>query len=237
MNTIKLLWQLQEIEKKEKELSQGCRVNPLFQDLKITMEEISVRRQKFESLKEQYKILAQEIKASEEETKNLLEKQKDILKKMYDGSITQPKELSKMQQLSVQMKNQATNEDELLIAKMEEKENRAAFLREEQKLLMEEIQKYRVGKMEYDAEKLNTEHEITQLGEGKEKIIAKIPKEAMKRYNGLQKSFSGSSISIVNENRLCSFCRVELTRAIVERAKATPGRIYCESCGRVLYVS
>ena len=237
MDTIRLLWQLQEIEKKEKELLRGCRANPLLQDLRVTQEEITTRQQKFKELKEQYKILAREIKEKEEDTRILLEKQKEILKKMYDGSITQPKELAKMQQLSVQIKNQAQNGDELLIEKMEEKENRAAFLQEEQKFLVEEIQKYRAGKMEYDAEKLNEGQEIAQLGEEKERIIAEIPKEAMKRFLGLQKSFAGSPISIVGVNRLCSFCRVELTRSIVEKAKVVPGRVYCESCGRVLCVN
>lgn len=236
MKTVKLLWLLQEIEKKEKELSRSCRSHPMLQGLLQNKGELTLRQADFEKVKVQYKELCQLIRTKEEQIKELMDKQKEILQKMYDGSVSQPKELTKMQQQSVQLKNQAVILEEELLNDLEEKERLTFYLKNEQKQLSDEIYNYKTQKVKYDVEKINVEQELAQLGQEKEGFLAKIPPATLKRFRDTQRSFNGSPIALVNETRLCSYCRVELTRAVVDKAKAEPAKVHCECCGRMLYV-
>ena len=236
MQEIKKLWLLQEIEKKEKELINACKVNPLLGVLRKSKEDITARQKDFEEVKGKYQKLAQDIKEMENEIAIIMDKQKEILKKLYDGSITNAKELSKMQQQSQQLREQAEKLEERQLKSMEEKERLFVFLKNAQEVLQTNIQDFKTQKMQYDMEKLNLEQELAQLGEEKERLLSEISPALLKKFRERQKSFDGSPVAIVRANRLCSFCRVEIIRSVVENARKNPGRVTCECCGRILYV-
>lgn len=236
MKNVKLLWLLQELEKKENEFSQTCRQNPTLLELRKQREKLLARQADFEMQREKYYALVRHIKEKEDNISLITDKQTEILKVMYDGSVTNSKELAKLQQQSLQLKNQASSFEEEQLQKMEEKERLLIFLRVEQHQLAAEVAEFKKQKMLYEMEKLNIDQEIAELGEEKERILIQISPQSLKKFRASQKAFNGSPIALVTVNLLCTFCHVEMNRHVAESAKQAPGKVSCESCGRILYV-
>lgn len=236
LQNVKLLWLLQQIEQKEKELFSSCRSNPALQELKRMKENLNIRQQEFEKVREKYHTITRSIKQKEDTINSLMEKQKEMLKKMYDGSVNNSKDLTKMQQQSQQISQQAKIMENQQLEEMEEKERLTFFLKSEQKAITEEVNDFKSRKMQYDLDKLNSEQELAQLADEKERIIAQITEDQIKKFRNSQKNFNGSPVTLVGANRLCSFCRVEIIRSVVENARKNPGKVSCECCGRILYV-
>ena len=62
-----------------------------------------------------------------------------------------------------------------------------------------------------------------------------LPPDALARYESLRRTRGGRAIAEV-KGGTCQTCRVSLTTATLQRARAGSGFVPCSNCGRILYV-
>jgi len=231
MSASAILYQLQNLDDKIDQSRR--RLTEIEKELAASSPFAAVERE-LSDFEDALKAKSRELKNLEWDTGEITKKIRDINAKLYGGQISNPKELSSLQQ---EVNSLSTRKSELedktleLMAEIEELQAKTGSSKENLNHLKNEDEVHRHALVEENRllkthlESLEKEHQV---------LTTQIEKAALELYDRLRLK-SGKAVAVV-EKGICGGCRITVPAIELARAKGNSDLVRCESCGRILYV-
>jgi len=231
MATIKLLYQLQEIELEieSDEHSLQQIISQLGQNQAVVKAQgkLADEQSRLEELKRQQN-------SAEWEIDDITTKLKATEEQLYSGRIGNPKELASLQQ-----------EAELLKAKRDHLEDsaleiidKAELAEAEVKALESELEAteadWQSQQKQLASDKERHETKIAELKQKQQQLLAGIEPQLAELYYHLKQN-KGKAVAKV-EQGICRGCRISLPTAELQQARSGQ-LVQCSSCGRILFLA
>ena len=170
------------------------------------------------------------------EIKSVSQKAQTTEQTLYSGRISNPKELSDMQnEIASLKKRQSQLEDELLEAMLHVEEDQKS-VSDAQFALRSAQASWTASQTDLLAEKQRLEDELTKYKTQRQQAAASIDKGALAKYEALRPKKRGQAVALLNGDS-CSVCGVEQTSQGAQQVRQGNHLVYCESCGRILTTS
>lgn len=233
MEQLKLLWDLQELEREIFRKDEEMQKIPSVQDYGTQKKEVSLLQDSIHKQQEKLEADKKKLRRGEMNLKNINETITDLSKKLYGGEVQSTRELENMEKkLSSLQAEQSSVEDEILsmMEELESEEEKLSELRRQ-----EEKETLRLQQIKSKAQReLNAARgELTRLNEQRDQILEKVEPSLLQKYKDLSRKMKGQCISLVKDN-FCGICNVSLPSAFRARI-LTPGQlVFCENCGSLL---
>src|SRR5258707_1847009 len=170
------------------------------------------------------------------EIKSVAQKAQTTEQTLYSGRISNPKEMSDMQnEIGSLKKRQSQLEDELLEAMLHVEESQKSVA-DAQFSLKSAQAAWAGSQTDLLAEKQRLEAELTKFKTQRQQAAAGIDKDAPAKYEALRPKKSGQAVALINGDS-CSVCGVEQTSQVAQQVRMGNQLVYCASCGRILTTS
>jgi predicted nucleic acid-binding Zn-ribbon protein len=237
MAILPLLYRVQEIENRLAFLAKSLEelaANPNLQALQSLRQELTATAKVKESELHQVKTRQRRLDA---ELKLCQEKLTHEEKRLYDGSVTQARELEQIQQKATEYHGVQAKLEEDILQLMEADEQLTAAIhqlaqrqqaagREEEQIQAE----LRQQSWELVVEQEDLQAELAELE-------PQITPEWLERYRRIAKAHRGIGIAKLKQNS-CGACHVSLSEFYLQQVKRGEDKLhFCENCGRILYYS
>jgi predicted nucleic acid-binding Zn-ribbon protein len=231
MSIAKDLFQLQEIDlaleanlQAQKKVSAQIGESPL----------VAKAREKLAEEQKNLENLSAQQKSTEWEIEDLTGKLKEIDKKLYGGRISNSKELSSLQQESVELKKRRSGFDDKSLGLMDQLE----ALRKAIATTTDELGKMEILNKEKQKqlimELLQLKGAQALLETNRKQACSVIDADNLFTYTELRKR-KGLAVAKV-EQGICKGCRITLPNTDLQRAKQG-GLVRCSSCGRIIFLA
>lgn len=218
-----------EIEAKEKELSQ---VMEKLGDDTILQEQ----RAALEVTKTQAADLEKRRQSLDWEAADLQAKITPHEKKLYSGQLKAPKELLALQQDVEMLKGHRRGLEDAELEIMLELDETNRQVRETSKELEEQERHWKEEQKRLSATKDTLSGEIAILQGQREAQARQIDPATLDTYQRIREKRQGLAV-VTLDRGTCLGCRITVTSIEVQRARAGRELVFCQSCGRILYVN
>ena len=161
------------------------------------------------------------------------DKQQESEAKLYDGSVTNPKELQDLQTEVDSLKRWHEELGKRLHEVYQLIDAKQVLMDEAQTELESATEEVREQQKELNKEKKSLEKENKALLEKRKEIAMQISRDNFVTYNDMRRKKANRPMSILNENS-CSVCGIEQTTAVIREVKSDENPVYCINCGRIL---
>lgn len=229
MSQVDLLYRLQQVDD---EIEAGKRRLRQVLRLQEGNAELAAARQNLATASEQHHAQRAQQQDLSLELETLNTKAKRSERRLYSGQVTNPKELSDLQQeLESLGRRRAVLEDELLEAMIQLEEAEAELSEAQTRVaqLEEEWAETRT-QLEHEQEQLITQ--INDAQRRRQELLELITAQSMATYESVQQRVSSNGVVRLKQGR-CQGCQVQVP---AHRIKAVDeGQlVFCDSCGRIL---
>ncbi len=232
MTTAKQLYALQEVdldldrvyralEQAEEDLNIGISI----ENLEAALRDEEERLQEVELLR----------RDNQMETESRRERTEVLETQLYDGSMTNARDLEAMQQEAVNVRHLLEQGEALsleLSIQAEESQMRCASLGQE---LTETKSHWEAQQVELNRRVAGLRAEQNEYEKQRETLASGVDPATLQRYETLRKSKGGRAVAKV-ERDLCQGCRMSLPTQLRQRVKSGRQTVTCSSCGRMLFV-
>ena len=154
--------------------------------------------------------------------------------RMYDGIVTNPRELQALQQEVQRIRGQQSRQEHIVQQALdhnellqEQSERQAATMREAEVTWEQESAQLVSRREQAETRKQALQTQRAQM-------IGSIDATILQRYEILRRTKQGRAISKVEKNS-CQWCRVILTPSELQRVRTGSQLQTCTNCGRILY--
>lgn len=234
MGQLELLWQLQnhnlKIKKLKSELERLAKKGHI-ETITLKLNNLS---DQLSDKKEELKKNDEKFRKNDTSLKGLTFQLKEVENELYDGQITDIKQLNYMTEECEKLKKLINSlEDEMLFL-MEDMDN----IEEEIIRTQEEYDKikkqFKKTTKEYNEIVLKVRQKIREEMANIYHISGKIDKDLYEKYISLKdkKTFAVAKV----ENNQCRGCNIIIPTYLIDNLKRDKKLQYCENCGRILYL-
>ncbi len=164
----------------------------------------------------------------------LSEKRKDIEDKLFSAT-TNPKELMDFQKKREEIIRQIKSADDEVIKKMIEIDRIEITRKEIVDRLAQIEPEYNKINAERGVRKEELKSKIEVLKKERMRFKSFEDKKLLTKYQQLQRENNGVAIATVADN-VCEGCFVEISTATEQRLNYATEIVYCQQCGRILYI-
>lgn len=232
MKKTDLLRELQEIDTEldrvRQELEQ-CRVR-LGDD-----SELVPPRQEMEAAQQRLRFLREKGREMELELEKRTARVKAEEKKLYGGTVKSPKELSSLAEDVGHERQQISLLEDRILANMDAVDEALAAAESASRIYAEREQAWKNEQSQLDKKcKLLTE-QVEELERCRGEAASRIDAATLRIYESIRRTRGGLAVVPV-EQRACKGCRISLSSSEVQRARSSSELVFCQSCGRILYV-
>jgi uncharacterized protein len=154
--------------------------------------------------------------------------------RLYSGGITNPKELSTLQQEVQHLRAQQSRQEEMALEVIEAAEFLQNAARRATEALQQAEEEWAKSNAEGILRRDQLETKRQELQTKRAQFADTIDAELLKRYETLRRSKQGRAISKVEQNS-CQWCRVILTPSELQHVRVSTELQTCSNCGRILY--
>ena len=154
--------------------------------------------------------------------------------RLYSGGITNPKELSTLQQEVQHLRAQQSRQEEMALEVIEAAEFLQNAARRATEALQQAEEEWAKSNAEGILRRDQLETKRQELQTKRAQFANTIDAELLKRYETLRRSKQGRAISKVEQNS-CQWCRVILTPSELQHVRVSTELQTCSNCGRILY--
>lgn len=208
---------------------------PEQQQLAAARERVAELGREHADLRVELERATAEQRQLERETDVLIERRDAERVRLYDGSVTNARELKSVEaEVDATIRRIEEHEESMLAVMegLEELEQKSADL-----LAQAEAEKTRVSELEVALDESAKEW-LAELGELKaqrDRQAAEIPDDLLQRYQEAAQRGGGTGIGRL-EGNACTACRIEMSYADVGELHAGPPLTTCPQCRRLLVV-
>lgn len=154
--------------------------------------------------------------------------------RLYNGSVTNAKELSALQQEVQNLRAQQARQEEKALEMMEAAEALREAAERKAQAVKEAEAAWKLKNAAGVARRDQLEEKLQELRSQRTERTATLDSELVKRYEGMRKTKQGRVVSKVEQNS-CQWCRVILTPSELQRVRISSELQTCSNCGRILY--
>ncbi len=154
--------------------------------------------------------------------------------RLYNGTVTNPKELQSLQHEVQQLRAQYNRQEERVLEALDTTEALKEALQQKQNdlkkaedLWQSEYNDLIMRQSQLDARKQDFVQKRQQL-------VAHLTEDLLTRYDAMRRSKQGRAVSKVEQNS-CQWCRVILTPSELQHVRISEQLQTCTNCGRILY--
>jgi len=191
-------------------------------------------RSDYEIAQEEWQSSLQTQKDAEwtlEDLNNRLQHQEQ---RLYNGSVTNPKELQSLQQEVQRLRAQQNRQEEHLLEVIDATESLQETAQQKQASLQQAQDAWQEEFATLTARGKQVEEQQRVLRERREKTVASLDVDLVKRYEAMRRTKQGRAVSKVEQNS-CQWCRVILTPSELQHVRISSELQTCTNCGRILY--
>lgn len=229
MSQVDLLYRLQQIDDEITQKKQRLGEVLRSQKENKALEEARKRKETAAAELQEWRTQQQDLNL---ELKSLTNKTKRSENRLYSGQVTNPKELSDLQnEIKSLNRRRSGLEDELLeamimVEEIQEEHDDASTNLERLEAEWEDTQ------AELQVEQNELVQEIKELNRTRQENAQTIPAQYLNAYNNVMNKGLGSAVVALKNNR-CRGCQVSVPANLVKAANEGQ-LIYCDNCGRIL---
>lgn len=154
--------------------------------------------------------------------------------RLYSGNVTNPKELSSIQQEVQHLRMQQARQEETVLEMMEAAESLQEAVARKELEISEAKQAWEVANAAGTARVEQIAAKLQELREKRSVQAARLDASILTRYEGMRKMKQGRVVSKIEQNS-CQWCRVILTPSEIQRVRINSELQMCSNCGRILY--
>ena len=217
--------ELAEVEARLSSLDDGSSLRAELERRRKRLEDLRMRLRKAEGL----------LRDAELELRGLEERKESVERRLYSGQVTNPKELTALEEDLRALGGQISRAEDRVLELMDEVESLRKEAREEEGWIAENEERLKGIEERYkrDLAELTGRREglLSRRGE----LTASLDNSVLSRYEHLREHLGGVAVAEVRE-RTCTACRVALTESVVRRLRESTEMVACENCGRLLYL-
>jgi len=163
------------------------------------------------------------------------EKRQSTEAKLYDGSVTNPKELTDMQNEVASLTRRLEELEEELLVTIDEVEQAQQVLDDATANYDQVAQETAGEQADLLNEKSTLENTIEHLLAKRKAHLPNIEEANLERYNKMRPQKANRPMSALNDNS-CSICGVEQIALVIKRIRTTSDLVECTNCGRILVI-
>lgn len=233
MPDLKLLWEVQVLDGRKKDLEKELKGGQLAEELKSLKAGIKKGGALFNQLKEEYNSIKKSQKVKEMDVDSANEQLAILGKKLYDGSITNVKEINSNSKKLESLKNTVKKTEDEILTCMEKQDEQRARLEQMSAELNSKTEDYRKKHSELLARQQKIRQLIARIPLARQKLLDQLDPETRQRYLNMKKSFN-DPLALV-EKATCMGCRMGITFTELKLLKQGGAIVHCGNCGRMLY--
>jgi uncharacterized protein len=191
-------------------------------------------RSDYEIAQEEWQSSLQTQKDAEwtlEDLNNRLQQQEQ---RLYNGSVTHPKDLQSLQQEVQRLRAQQNRQEEHLLEVIDTTESLQEITQQKLTGFQQSQDRWQEESAVLTARGEQIKEQQRQLGVKREKIVASLNGDLVKRYETMRRTKQGRAVSKVEQNS-CQWCRVILTPSELQHVRINSNLQTCTNCGRILY--
>jgi len=174
------------------------------------------------------------LQEAELELKSLSAKLAQSEKRLYNGHISNPKELKNLEDEVSSLKRRCSELETRVLETMtavEESRIRAAA----SEARLSEVQTvWEQEQKQLESERTQLQTELQRLKAARVKHMSEIGVELLNQYETLKTRTGGRPVSELQGN-ICSICGVQLPTGIAQQVRQGQQIRHCHNCGRILY--
>ena len=229
-NTLKLLIELQEIEKKVRALAEQKARAPV--QIAMMKEEETRAGGKVEERQEMLKSAQGLRKELEREVEDLQRRQSKSKQRLLE--VKSNKEYQAALKEIDDLEDLIRKREDQIIEQMEVAESLAAEVREHERLLSEAHKKLEKEGTQLEKEAAKADTLIASLEEEKERLKPQIPAATWQKYQLLSANRGGVALAPVNQCT-CQVCHMNLPPQIFIDLQKNEKMMHCPNCQRIIY--
>jgi predicted nucleic acid-binding Zn-ribbon protein len=191
-------------------------------------------RKEMEYLQQQLQAGQQAQEESEWTLEDLSRRLQQKEERLYNGTITNPKELQSLQHEVQQLRAQYNRQEERVLEALDTTEALKEALQQKQndlkkaeELWQSEYNGLIMRQSQLDARKQD-------FAQKRQQLVAHLTEDLLTRYDTMRRSKQGRAVSKVEQNS-CQWCRVILTPSELQHVRRSEQLQTCTNCGRILY--
>jgi uncharacterized protein len=173
-------------------------------------------------------------KEAEWALEDLEQRLKQQEQRLYNGSVTNAKELYALQQEVHHLRAQQGRQEEMALEMMEATDTLREAAESKATSIKESEQAWELSNAAGVARREQLEARQQELLGKRAEFAGTLDEQLVKRYESLRKTKQGRAISKVEQSS-CQWCRVILTPSELQRVRIGSELQTCSNCGRILY--
>lgn len=233
MPELKVLWEIQALDKQRKKLEAELREGQISGELRFLKAEIEESRGVFNKLKEEYNSLKRDLKKKEMDADSTNLQADQLGQKLYGGSITNVKEINSSSKKLESLKETVRRTEDEMLSIMEHRDQVRARLEEMSAGLNKKAEEYRRLHGSYLANQQRIRKLLAQIPLSRQKLLDRVDSALWQRYLEMKKRISDPLARVEKGN--CTGCRVGIPFNDLRQLKLADELVYCSHCGRMLY--
>lgn len=232
MASIRTLYRLQTIDQ-ALTLAQG-RLQEIEERLRGDEETRTLQRL-VDSLANQVSHLRTKLRDLELENQGISEKMIEVQNRLYGGRVTNPRELSSLQdELGYLSRRQKQQEDRVLDV-MLQLDEQAEDLESRSDQLAQASGRWETLQLSLRAEQAELEAQVSQLRAQRAAIRGTLQAEELSTYDRLRQRKNGLAVVLL-QGQACGGCGVGLSTSMLQQVRQADVMQFCTNCGRILSV-
>lgn len=233
MPDLKVLWEIQVLDGQKRALEQKLKGGQSTEELKSLKIDIEEGRSLFNKLKGEYSNLKKGQRLKEMDVNAANEQLNSLGQKLYDGSITNVKEMNSNSKKLESLKNKVKQAEDDILTLMEKQDGLRVKLEKMSADLNNKAEDYRRKHGSLLANQQNIRQLIAQIPLARQKLLDKLGGEIRQRYMDMKKMINDPLARV--EKATCMGCRMGITFNELKLLKQGGDIVCCSNCGRMLY--
>lgn len=232
---LKELFDLQNIELAEKAVLEEKKESREFKQLKALKSAFDLQKENYLRIEKELAALDSQLAVFPKQIEELEERLNRENKAIYDGSVSNLKELSARETQAAALGDKLKELQNLQDLYHSEYEQKCEEYEENKKHISENYQQFIEIKETFQKMQEAWEKELEDLAAKKQALIAGIPKNELLWFENVKDKCDGTPIAMLNAEHVCSGCHT-IVPPITFKRTSLGQKTFCEKCGRTLFV-
>jgi predicted nucleic acid-binding Zn-ribbon protein len=224
---------LDALQKLDTQIEQLRRERARLDDASALRREMDARRARHTGLEERLHQLRVQLQDAELELKSVEAKKKEFERRLYEGKVTNPKELTAIEKEIEMLGRQRGRLDETILTLMDSIDTATGELAAAAQARDTAEAAWRAADEKYRTEAARLETALRELVPLRQQAAAAIEPATLRRYDDLRARASNLAVVHVVE-KACAGCHTTLTAGVLRRLQEGTAYVYCENCSRFL---
>ncbi len=229
-----MLYRLQELDCEEEKLRAKRDSTIGDPDYETAKEQLKVLEAELAAAKETLKAASREQHRLELDLKLTSARRTEVRGRMYDGTVTNMKELEKMTHMVEEMDAALSRLEDRILELMGRDEELEDAIDRLERELSEGHARFADLEQSRTRDLKTIDLQLATIPEQRAALLAEIPGDLVQRYENVRGRMGTRPLARV-DRQICSGCRMSISATVMREVRKGDRIVQCESCGRILH--